>query len=276
MPDKKNFRTRNFWKIVQEIIEKSDIVLEVLDARMPELSRNFEVEKLVNDSGKKLILVLNKADLVSKPTLERVGKALRDKGFLAVFVDSSYKAPPPKKLIGMVFGALRDIPKPVRFDGKVGKWSVGVIGYPNTGKSSLINLITRRKKVIVSRKAGTTRGVQWVSFGDNIRILDSPGVIPLTADDPVRFGLLGVRNPEKMRNLEFTAEAIVDIFLHQNRPALERVFGITIPNDGLISPDSVVALIAFSKGFVKKGGLPDEYRTHLVIVRAWNDGTLRL
>jgi len=75
------------------------------------------------------------------------------------------------------------------------------LGYPNVGKSSIINGLAHKKKVKVSKKAGTTHGSHWIRISDDIKLIDSPGVIPLAKDEDLKYGLIGARDIQKIETL---------------------------------------------------------------------------
>ena len=148
---------------------------------------------------------------------------------------------------------------------------VGVLGYPNTGKSSIINSLVRKKKSPVSSKAGTTHGPQWVSMKKNILIIDSPGVIPLKENDELRFALIGSRNPERLKNKELVASKIIDLFIEKKR--LFEYYGINIDSN---NAEEIMEEIGRKRKFLKKGGVIDETRVSFEIIRDWQSGRLRL
>ena len=248
-----------YWKVIREIIEESDIILEVLDARMPKLSRNEELEEIIRKSKKDLIFILNKADLTSKNIIIKNKKLLKKQG--ECFVVSSKDKTSVSKLRGYLLGL-----------GKTKEFMrIGVLGYPNTGKSSLINSLVRRKKAPVSSKAGTTHGQQWISMKENIRIIDSPGIIPLKHTDELRYALIGSRNPEKIKNLDLVAHEIIKLF--DNFENIEKLYNIKIEEK---SPDKIMEEIGRKKGFIKKGNEIDDSRVSIQIIRDWQKGKLRL
>ena len=248
-----------YWGIVKDIVRKADIVLAVLDARMPELSRNEDLEGLVIRSKKKLFLVFNKIDLVSKEHLTFLRKRYQK----AFFVSGPKNIGINKIKISILIAAKRDsIENPV----------VGVVGYPNVGKSAIINALAHRAKAVMSPIAGTTRGVQIVNAG-SLKVLDSPGVFPYE-DDEVKLGVLAAKNPDSLKNPHLVASEIIKLFLYSNKKALEDFYGFKI--DENLDSYEVMLLIGQERKFLLKGGITDENRTSMQIIRDWQKGKLRI
>ena len=249
-----------FWEIVKGIVRKADVVIAVLDARMPELSRNQDLEILVAKSNKKLFLALNKIDLVSKEHLAFLKKRYQH----AFLVSGTQNTGISDLRTAIMIAAKREgIENP----------KVGVVGYPNVGKSAIINALAHRSKALMSTVAGTTRGVQIIRAG-NLHILDSPGVFPY-GDDEIKLGILSARSPEQVRNPELLACAIIDMFLKSNWRALEEFYKVKIDEE---DPDTyeIMLQIGAQRKYILKGGVADERRTAIQIIRDWQTGKLRI
>ena len=160
---------------VARVILKSDILLEVVDSRCAIETKNREVEAMIRRKKKQLIRVINKIDLIPRSFLKRVMENM--KGF-----------PVSSKTKRGIRKLLREIQR------QAGKKHVfvGVVGYPNTGKSSLINALKGRKTVSVGPKPGHTRGEQFIRLKENIMLIDTPGTI--------EKGYLFGQKPEKIKN----------------------------------------------------------------------------
>ena len=150
---------------------------------------------------------------------------------------------------------------------------VGVLGYPNVGKSSIINALAHKQKAKVSKKAGTTHGIHWISASNEIKLIDSPGVIPLKKDDELRYGLIGARDSQNLKNPEVVAHFLIELFLETSKKNLEVFYNIEIQNE---NSEEILAKVALKKGKLLKGGIPDETKTAINIVRDWQQGKLRL
>lgn len=247
-----------FWIIVGRVLKSSDMVLFVLDARMPSLSRNVHLENMVSRFKKPLIRVFTKIDLISEKSLAELKKEYKD----AYFVSGI-------KNIGIT-----ELKKKLLIEGKRKKLEepkVGVIGYPNVGKSAIINAIAHRARAAVSPKAGTTRGVQYVKAGV-LKILDSPGVVPFE-DKETKLALISAKNPEKLRNPEKVALQIVSIFLGQSPDILEKFAGVSLDSE---DPEEILESFGRRRGYLRKGGIVDEKKSAISLVRAWQRGLLKL
>lgn len=249
----------SFWKHANIAIREADIVAEVLDARMPELSRNHELEEKVREYGKELVFVLNKSDLVTRIEIEATKKSL---GKNVVFVSG-------KKNLGM-----RKLKEFLIIMGKrkfLERAKVCFVGYPNVGKSSVINALVKRARAKVSSVAGTTKGVQWVT-SPNLKIIDSPGVIPFDERNEGLIALLGSRDPQKLKRPEQAAIEVIR-FLRSNYPlALELSYGIKNEGDEY----ELLEKIARFKHFLLKGAEPDFRRASITLVREWQLGKMKL
>lgn len=250
-----------YWEVIKNIINDADMILEVLDARMPDLSRNKELEEVIKKFNKPIVLILNKADLVSNNQLRLSLNRLKKE--YHTFIISSTNFIGTKRLREWLIAQSKNKEN----------FRIGVLGYPNTGKSSVINIIAKRKKAKVSSRAGTTRGQQWINVADKIRIIDSPGIIPIKQEDEVRYALIASRNVEKIKNLEIVAHEIIKLFLIKDN--LNKLYGIQIANDEN-NPDKIIELIGRKKGFIKKGGLIETSRVAIQIIKDWQIGKLRL
>lgn len=281
----KNTNMEPYWDLIKRIVTESDIVLEVIDARLVELSRNEEVERLIEEIGRPVIYVVNKSDLVNKEKLREQIKPLEDEGKNIVFVSNRNKKSYKILLynIRKLFSKCgkremieRHVGDPKqRFREAKADIVVGILGYPNVGKSSIINGLTHKKKVKVSKKAGTTHGIHWIKLDEEMKLIDSPGVIPLKNEDEVRYGLIGARDSARLKNPEIVANAVIKLFIKNNLRAFEKHFDISIEdceNDFY----SIIDKIGNRRRYLLKGNRIDENRVCQDIIRDWQQGSLRL
>lgn len=255
-----------FWRLVGEVIGKADIIIIVGDARMPALSTNpklmeiIEREKKNSERQKEIVKVFTKADICSEEQLAR-GKLEFPDAFFVAATKNEGIGPLRKHLLILAKRMKLDFPK------------VGVVGYPNVGKSALINVLARGARARVADKPGTTRGIQWVRAG-TLRILDSPGVIPV--DDKSRhLALIGAKHAEKVDNPESLALEIISKISEFDRHRFVERYGISKEECELDAYDIMLA-IGRKRGFLSKGGVVDEMKTALVIIREWQKGRLKI
>lgn len=243
----------NYWHIVNKVIENSDVVLEVLDARLIDETRNIEIEKRIKDSNKKLIHVVNKIDLIN-PNAFEFREKLKELTH-PVFVAS-------KKKLGTTI-----LKKRILEVARKNSIVAGVVGYPNTGKSSVINAISGRKSARTSPTSGFTKGLQKIRAGERIMLLDTPGVIPFEDNDIIRHALIGSKNPESMKEPDYVAMKLIQILhgLVEEHYKIEK-------NDDI---EVVLENIAKKMHRFKKGGAPDIDSASKTIIMEWQRGKIK-
>ena len=247
-----------------------DLIIEVVDARAPQSTRNPRLNALAK--GKPHVLILNKCDRADIPTTQRwITSFTRDQipclpsdkssddasNKLRLFINKIVKqhnlfnrsdSPPYKPLRAMV------------------------IGMPNVGKSTLINQLTRRKKALVGALPGVTRQQQWIKLTEEIELLDTPGVTSPkfdTIETGLRLCLLSIIK-DNIANPETVGEFLFDELRHQNK---ERVL-TTYKIDGW--PESAGHLlreIGLSRGLIGSGGHVDTNRAAACLVHDFRAGS---
>ena len=254
----------HFWRIVDRVIYESDILLEVIDARMPNLTRNERVENKIRRKRKFLILVMNKSDLITRNMKMDFLRNFKSKEVIFISCKDRTGIWALKEMI-------------VKLAKKRQHWNntkVGVIGYPNTGKSSVINVLVGFKSMAkTSPTAGLTRGIQWIKDKGNIMFLDTPGVIPLNQNDETEHALMSIIDPNKLANPELAAMRIIQLFLDHNKSSLEKFYDVKIETKDTFE---ILSEIGKRRNFLRKGGKVDEVRTSLTIIRDWQRGNLLL
>lgn len=245
--------------LLKKVIEISDVILEILDARFSKEMQNKEIENLIKDKGKKIIYVLNKSDLTRK----------RDKGlYPRVFVScKNHKG--INELRDKIKQEAAKIKKTTGFN----RVHVGVIGYPNTGKSSLINLLIRKTSAKVGAEAGFTKGIQELRLVEGILLLDSPGVIPtdmysMTSEEKIAQQVkVGGRSYSQIKNPELALNEIVK----SNKKELEEFYKIKFNSE-----EDLIEKIGNKKGFLKKGGKVNFDRAARFVLKDWQLGIIKV
>ncbi len=248
--------------MLKEVIKKADILLEVVDARFPDETRNSEVERDIARSKKPFIIVLNKCDLVSKETIEKTRSRLSQIA-PTVFVSTKDR-----------FGTTILRHKILETAGIKGRdILVGSLGYPNTGKSSVINGVAGKHKASTSPISGHTKGLQLVDAGSRIMFIDTPGVIPFGENDEYIQGILAVKDATHLQDPIGVAMKIIEKMCAENKPALESFYHVTI--EAQDSYDTLL-LIGRQSNFLRKKGEVDETRAAVKIINDWQKGLLMI
>jgi ribosome biogenesis GTPase A len=215
-------------KHLKEQLKRVDVVLEVLDARIPLASHHPQVSEWLG--SKPRLLVLNRADMIPEGLRQAWLGWYKTQGETPYFTNAKLgEGIKALKLAAQGVGVAvnqkrRDrglLPRPVR---------AVVIGFPNVGKSALINRLLGRKVVASARRAGVTRQLQWVRISEEIELLDAPGVIPLKLEnqkDAVKLAICEDIGEAAYDN-QCIAAAFVDLLIELNFEAiLQSRFGLT-------------------------------------------------
>ncbi|HVY01667.1 MAG TPA: GTPase [Candidatus Nanoarchaeia archaeon] len=246
-----------YWPVVNRVLDECDVIVIVKDSRVPDLSKNEELESKIKKSRKEVIEVFNKVDLISKT----------ERGILEkMFPHAIYIAATRKKGINPLKNKLLELSNKTS-----NELRVGVVGYPNMGKSAMINALAGQHKAKVSSVAGTTKGTQWIRVDKNILIIDTPGVIPFHQKED-ELVLLAAKNPEKVKDVEHAAYVIVRYLLRNRPDSLKRYSNEKeLPRD----PQEALDIIGKKRGYMMKGGIVDINRTSTQMIRDWQSGKLR-
>lgn len=196
---------------IKNTLKLIDIVVEVLDARIPISSRNNLIDELVKD--KKRIIVLNKSDLADKIELEKWKKYFEEKGNSCILTNANKS----ENIINIV-NEIRNQGKAIYGEKYKNKsidikpiYRVLIVGIPNVGKSTIINKIANRNVAIASNKPGVTKKNQWIRVGDDIELLDTPGLLMPRLDENdagLKLALTGNIKPEILDNEEVACNGI--------------------------------------------------------------------
>ena len=289
-----NQSRKAYIKDLKSVIDQSDVVLEVLDARDPQGCRNIEMEHTVLAQNKKLVLVLNKIDLIPADNARDWLKVLRDEFPTVLFksttqtqrsnlsskislhkssltertdlVDSlltGSKAVGTDNMIQLLKNYCRNDTSERSQKHSI---IVGVIGFPNVGKSSLINSLKRSRVAGTGNTPGFTKGIQEVYLDKDIVLLDSPGVV-LSKDNS---DSLILRNVIKVEDVEDPITPVEALVMRVNRKEVLREY--RIPNFNTVN--EFLASVARKTGKLIKGGIPDTKAAAKIVLRDWNNGKI--
>lgn len=268
----KDSSDRAFYKDLVKVIEASDVLLEVLDARDPLGTRCVDIEKMVMKSGpdKRLVLLLNKIDLVPKEALEKWLKYLREELPTVAFKCSTQQQ---RSNLSDCLGAdtLIKLLKNYSRSHEIKKSiTVGLIGLPNVGKSSLINSLKRSHVVNVGSTPGLTRSMQEVQLDKNVKLLDCPGVVMLKSQE--YDASVALKNCKRIEKLDNPINPVKEIL--KLCPPEQLVTHYKIGSFKLGDVDDFLLKVGTVRGKLKKGGIVDINAAARIVLHDWNEGKI--
>jgi ribosome biogenesis GTPase A len=237
------------WASLKKLIKEADVIIEIVDARDVPGTRLPIAERMAGTS--RLLVVANKADLLHEgesPELPKHG--------IAVSATKGGEAD-RKKLLRTILGRTRERPAKAL-----------LLGYPNVGKSTIINLLAGKKAARVSPIAGTTKNVQWVKVGASLLVTDYRGVHPKKEKrkELARKGAINIQRDAERYAHEFGKRILGDRRL---RGWAEKRFGIDLSKAK--DSDDILAAIAERRGFYLKGGELNLGEAARALVRAMQE-----
>jgi len=255
-------QSRRIWNELYKVIDSADVVVQVLDARDPQGTRAYHVEKFLakEKPHKHLIFVINKVDLVPVWVTQKwIGILSQDHPTLA-FHASLTNSFGKGAFINLLrqFGKLHPDKKQI---------SVGFIGYPNSGKSSIINTLKSKKVCKVAPIAGETKVWQYISLMKKIYLIDCPGVVYPVGETETDKVLKGVVRVENLKTPEDYIGAVLD---RVKTEYLIRQFGIEQWGD----PNDFLEKLARKTGKLWKGAEPDVKTVAKQVLNDWQRGRL--
>lgn len=259
-------------RLIKESLSLVDAVCEIVDARIPESSRNPELDEIVG--SKPRIVLLNKCDLADPNATARKIKEFSERGIKALPVDCR-SGRGLEKFQPAVREILKDKIKANEEKGMGGKaLRVMVVGIPNTGKSSFINRMAGKYRAKVADKPGVTRGNQWFSIGSGIELLDTPGVLWPKFEDPevgFKLAFIGSVKDEILDSQEIAVRLL--LVLQRNYPdRLADRYKITDFEE--LEPYELLELIGAKRGMLIKGGETDTERAAVMLLDEYRSGKL--
>lgn len=272
-----------YYKEFRKVVDAADVVLEIVDARDPLGTRCMQVEQAVTEAkgNKRLVIVINKADLVPRETLDAWIKHLR-KSFPTIPFKASTQAQTRKlgrkkmsknkqdiqgsNCIGaeLLMSLLANY---CRNKGIKTSIRVGVVGLPNVGKSSIINSLKRSRACNVGAIPGVTRAMQEVQLDSKIKLLDSPGIVFAAGND----ASASLRNAVRTSALDDPVTPANAILQRVDKRQMMEMYNVP----DYKSPDEFYSLKASRSGKFKKGGIPDSISAARGLLDDWNMGKIK-
>ena len=267
-------------KQIKEDINLIDVVVEILDARIPVSSQNPDIKELVKN--KKRIILLNKSDLADKEENNKWVKYFKQNGIPAILTNAN-QGVGIKELISKIEELMKEELEKQAARGRIGKSiRVIILGIPNVGKSSLINKITNKKSAQVGNKPGVTKQKQWIKLNNKIDLLDTPGILwPKFENQAVALNLSYI-GTIKDDNLEIT-EIVYNLLKVLKENYFENLssrYKFTLEEyqkQCSITEDMIIALlelIAKKRGCIKQGNILDIEKICGIILEEFRNGKI--
>eukprot|EP01054_Gregarina_sp_Poly1_P004522 Gregarina_sp_Poly_1__4521@NODE_2428_length_2148_cov_134_987506_g623_i1_p1_GENE_NODE_2428_length_2148_cov_134_987506_g623_i1NODE_2428_length_2148_cov_134_987506_g623_i1_p1_ORF_typecomplete_len503_score74_19NGP1NT/PF08153_12/1_1e30MMR_HSR1/PF01926_23/97MMR_HSR1/PF01926_23/7_7e15RsgA_GTPase/PF03193_16/1_4e11FeoB_N/PF02421_18/0_2FeoB_N/PF02421_18/5e07GTP_EFTU/PF00009_27/0_076GTP_EFTU/PF00009_27/39MnmE_helical/PF12631_7/5_2e02MnmE_helical/PF12631_7/0_0014AIG1/PF04548_16/2e02AIG1/PF04548_16/0_015Arf/P len=242
--------SKRIWGELYKVVDSSDVIIQVLDARDPMGTRCYHLEKHIKNDRpfKHIVLLLNKCDLIPTSVTEKWVRILK-KEFPTVAFKASLKKPFGKKAL---ISVLRQFSELLTNRKHV---SVGFIGYPNVGKSSVINTLKAKKVCSSAPIPGETKVWQYVALTSKVYLIDCPGIVASSGKQDGRNDvgkvLKGVVRAEKIETPEDYIDAIIE---HVGKPKMNTHYGVADPWE---TAEQFLEILATKQGKLRKGGEPD-------------------
>lgn len=258
-------------ELVRNNLKLVDVVVELLDARIPFSSKNPDIDKLAGDKPR--VVILNKSDLADRNKLNRWINYYKERGIKAIPVDTM-KGVGLNKLVEECRNVTKD-----KMDALIEKGRkerpirIMIVGVPNVGKSSIINKLTGRKSTVTGDKPGVTKGKQWVRLKGNLELLDTPGILwPKFEDQEVALNLAFSRAiKDEILDVETLALRLIEKLMVIEPEKLKARYKLEeLGETGLETMD----MIGRKRGFITGRKELDYTRIAFTVLNEFRDGKI--
>lgn len=259
-------------RMMESQIKLVDVVVEMLDARIPRSSTNPMLQGILGSKPK--VIALNKTDMADSAKTEQWIAKLKNSGLPVCRIDCA-----TGKGVKQLITAIQNASKPV-----IDKWlkkgvrnrpvRVMIVGIPNVGKSTLINRLAGKNKVAAADRPGVTRGQQWITIAKGLELLDTPGVLWPKFDNPeTGFGLAVTGAvKEDVFDREQAVELLLERLMQRYPEELKTKYAVEFENSDDVK--AVMTKIANSRGCIKAGGVLDLDRVVQLVLRDFRSGRM--
>ena len=257
-------------RMMQENIKLIDLIIELVDARIPMSSRNPDIDEL--GKGKSRIILLNKSDLADARLNQEWESFFKEKGYFVQQLNAKTGAG-IKNIQALVQESCKEKIERDRKRGIINRpVRAMVVGIPNVGKSTFINSFAGKACAKTGNKPGVTKGKQWIRLNRNLELLDTPGILwPKFEDQKIgeRLALIGSINDEIL-HVDELAVALIRNLKNSYLDLLEKRYNITIDEDAY----DTLKKIAIARKCLQKGELPDVDRASSMLLEDFRSGKL--
>jgi ribosome biogenesis GTPase A len=257
-------------RMMQENIKLIDIVVELVDARVPLSSKNPDIDELAKNKFR--LILLNKTDLADREATDRWAKYFESKGFAVAKVNSQ-RGTGVKGINGVIQEACKEKIERDRKRGiKNRPIRAMIVGIPNVGKSTFINSFAGKACAKTGNKPGVTKGKQWIKLNKNVELLDTPGILWPKFEDQIvglRLALIGSIKDELVNRTEMAIELIE--FLKQYYPGM---LAKRYEADESLEKVAILEQIAQNRNCLAKGGSLDLEKASILLLDEFRSGKI--
>lgn len=257
-------------RMMQENIKLIDLIIELVDARIPMSSRNSDIDEL--GKGKSRIILLNKSDLADARLNQEWESFFKEKGYFVQQLNAKSGAG-IKNIQALVQESCKEKIERDRKRGIINRpVRAMVVGIPNVGKSTFINSFAGKACAKTGNKPGVTKGKQWIRLNRNLELLDTPGILwPKFEDQKIgeHLALIGSINDEIL-HVDELAVALIRNLKNSYLDLLEKRYNITMDEDAY----DTLKKIAIARRCLQKGELPDVDRASSMLLEDFRSGKL--
>ena len=269
---------------IEQDVKLVDIIIEILDARIPISSQNPEVQKIIKNKSR--IIILNKADLSEEKENKKWVEYFAKKGIPSILCDSN-KGEGINKITKQINEVMQEELEKQRAKGRTSKIiRAMILGVPNVGKSSFINRVSNKVAMQVGNKPGVTKQKQWIRLSNNIELLDTPGVLwPRLEKEEIALNLAytGTIKSEMLDEVEI-AYNLLKYLLEEYRQAVVDRYSLNsevvekiLSTDQLAENERIVEVMNYigeKRGAVAKGNTIDLNKVSKIILDDFRSGNL--
>ena len=257
-------------RMMQENIKLIDLIIEVVDARIPRSSRNPDIDELGKNKAR--LILLNKADLADERENEKWAQYFQEKGYYTVKLNAKSGAGIKNVLPAIMESCQEKLERDRKRGIKNRPVRAMVVGIPNVGKSTFINAFGGKACTKTGNKPGVTKGKQWIRINKNVELLDTPGILwPKFEDQSVGAKLAMVGSiKDEILNLEELSLELLGCLHEFYKGLLEKRYELTESDDRL----SMLTQIAENRKCIQKGNELDYLKAANIFLEEFRNGKI--
>ena len=257
-------------RMMEENIKLIDLVIELLDARIPVSSKNPDIDTLAK--GKARLVILNKSDLADEKSNAEWINYYKSKGIYAIAINSRMRGFQKQVSDAIMKSCEEKIQRDLKRGIKNKPIRAMIVGIPNVGKSTFINTLSGKAAAKTGNKPGVTKGKQWIKIANNIEFLDTPGILWPKFDDEIigeHIAFIGSVNEEIIDLEELSCRLIATL-----KETYNGILNSRYDVDESIGDYEILKQIAVKRNCLIKGGEADTKRAAKLLCDDFKDGKL--